>query len=110
MTKKIIYIVTLFLAMITISLKTNAQYIIVKDTALARLLCDSIPSVMSSNCKQLDTVKAKKYSSKIIGYKRGIVDISEITYFKFATDIVFEDNAINKLPDFSDFPNLITRT
>jgi len=108
MTKKIIYIVTLFLAMITISLKTNAQYIIVKDTALARLLCDSIPSVMSSNCKQLDTVKAKKYSSKIIGYKRGIVDISEITYFKFATDIVFEDNAINKLPDFSDFPNLIT--
>ena len=108
MKKNRFYISILFLLFLHTAKNSQAQFVSVKDSAFARLLCDSFPSVMSGDCKQLDTVKAKKVTGNINGDGRRITTIDELVYFNQTSAISFANNTIKKLPDLSRLLKLTT--
>jgi len=105
MREKIAYII-IFFALVISSNKTFAQFIPVEDPAFAKFLCDSFPQVMSTDCLQLDTVKAKLETEKMDAKDLQITSINELKYFENLSWISFDENNISTIPDLSFFPNL----
>ena len=100
------YSILLLFSLFSITQKVNAQFVTIEDDAFAKLLCDSFPSVMSTDCKLLDTVKAKQITQAINGDGRGILNIKEIRYFNKTTALSFANNTITEIPDVSSFISL----
>lgn len=106
MNKKGLHIIIVILVILFTKIESHAQFIPVNDTVFARFLCDSFPQVMSSDCKQLDTVQAKLLDVVIDADGYDISDISEIVYFHSAKRILFPESSISNLPDLSHLPFL----
>ena len=79
----------------------NAQYITVTDTVFAKYLCTAFPDLMSTDCKMLDTAKAKLQTGSIDVYEAGITTIQsadELKYFEQIINIKLRGNQIPQLP------------